>query len=64
VSRNYEIVIHKYTSKKDIPPKLRQVFDDMKVDRFPRTISIDPKTREYRPGVIGFGRSDWLQYFD
>lgn len=63
VSRNYEIVTHKFTSRDSLPPKLRTVFDDMKVTRFPRTISIDPQTREYRPGVIGFNRSDWLNYF-
>jgi hypothetical protein len=63
VSRNYEIVIHKYKNRDSIPPKLKQVFDGRNVDCFPTTVTIDPSIDKYVKDVKGYDREQWLRSF-
>ena len=63
VANQHQVITHLVSQPSLMPPKLRKIYSDNKVDRFPTIVVIDPKNLKYETPMVGYSRQRWLSRF-
>ncbi len=63
VANQYQVITYLVSSPSLMPAKLKKIYSDNKVDRFPTIVVIDPKKLKYESPMVGYSRSKWLSRF-